>query len=274
MSLSDAFGISGQRILKGLLEPVPRSAGELAQLAKGRLRAKLPELTASLEGHRLTDHDRWMIRQSIEHLKFLEQQLSEIGQELLVQLQPFADEYQLLQTIPGVKEDTAAVILAETGGDMAQFATPADLASWAGLAPGNHISAGKRKKRGRKRGNRWLRGALAQSAQAAAKKKDSLLKPRFYRWQKRIGKPKAMVAMSRKLLTIVWHILTTRQPYTEPDPVLRRKQERDDQIQHHIRRLRQLGVQIPQPDVGTDDAVAPLKRTRPRTRGALGFHAR
>jgi transposase len=144
----------------------------LADLAKGRLRARISELTASLEGHRLNDHDRWMIRQSVEHLKFLDQQMNEIAKELLLKLQPFAEEYRLLQTIPGVKEDTAAVILAETGGDMAQFASPKDLASWAGLAPANHISAGKRQKKARKRGNRWLRlcsGSVSPSSSKEAR---------------------------------------------------------------------------------------------------------
>jgi transposase len=273
--ISDVFGITGQRILQALLEQQTVPATALAELAKGRARTKIPELTASLEGHRLNGHDRWIIRQCVEHLSFLESQLREIEQELLRQLQPWAEDYALLQSIPGIKEDVAAAVIAETGGDMSQFPSDKNITSWAGYAPANHISAGKHKHRGRRRGNKFLRGALAQAVQAAAKKRDSSLQAQFYRLQRRIGKPKAMVALGRKLLVVIYHVLQTRQPYSELDPAERRKQEREHQIEHHLRRLRQLGVVLPGITPETT-LVTPqrLRRKRAHTPGPLGFHAR
>lgn len=273
--ISDVFGITGQRILKALLDQQTLPATALAELAKGRARNKIPELIASLEGHRLKDHDRWVIRQCVSHLNFLEAQLKEIEQELLRQLQPWAEDYALLQTIPGIKEDVAAAVIAETGADMSQYPSDKKISSWAGYAPGNHISAGKHKNRGRRRGNKFLRAALAQAVQAAAKKRGSAFQSQFYRLQRRIGKPKAMVALGRKLLIVIYHGLTTRQPYTELDPVERRKQDREQKIEHHLRRLRQLGVVLP--DATLEMTPVPperLRRKRGHTAGPLGFHAR
>jgi transposase len=113
--VGDVFGVSGQQILDALMNRQEMSPAQLADLAKGRLRAKREKLAETLEGRRLNDHDRWMLQQSIDHMVFLEQQTSELEKRILGKLQPLQREYELLQTIPGVKQDTAAVILAETG---------------------------------------------------------------------------------------------------------------------------------------------------------------
>jgi transposase len=143
--VTDVFGVSGQRILHALLQHPQLPPAALADLAKGRLRHKRQALIETLQGHRLNDHVRWMIQHSLDHLVFLENQLTELSQRTLLKLQPFEREYELLQTIPGIAAETAAVILAETGGNMAQFPSPKHLTSWAGVCPGNNLSAGKQR---------------------------------------------------------------------------------------------------------------------------------
>lgn len=154
--VSDVFGVSGQRILHALLQHAQLPPAALAELAKGRLRHKRQALIETLQGHRLNDHVRWMIQHSLDHLVFFENQLTELSQRTLQKLQPFEREYELLQTIPGIAAETAAVILAETGGNMAQFPSPKHLTSWAGVCPGNNRSASKQKSASSKRTNKWL----------------------------------------------------------------------------------------------------------------------
>ena len=154
--VSDVFGVSGQRFLEALLGDQPATPEQIAQLAKGRLRSKLPLIAEALEGHRLDEHLKWMIRHSLDHLVFLEKQMAELRGRIAAALVPLEREFELLQTIPGVGEEIAAVILAETGGNMAQFPTDRNLTSWAGVCPGNNMSAGRQKSGAIKRGNRWL----------------------------------------------------------------------------------------------------------------------
>lgn len=205
--VSDVFGISGQRILQALLQHPQQSPEDLAQLAKGRLRKKKQALIETLEGHRLNPHQRWMIQHSLDHLVFLEKQLSELGQRIVEKLQPLEREYELLQTIPGVGAETAAIILAETGGNMAQFPSPRHLTSWAGICPGNHRSAGKQKSVSIKRANKWLLAALVQSAWATVRQRGSIFKKRFYRQMQHRGRKRALIAAARALLAVVWQVL-------------------------------------------------------------------
>ena len=166
--VSDVFRVSGQRILRMLLDNPSAAPEDMAQLAKGRLRNKLPEIEEALRDHRLDEHLRWMIRHSLEHLVFLEKQLAELDEQTHQKLQPFEKEYELLQTIPGVGPETAAVIIAETGGNMAQFPTERNLTSWAGVCPGNNSSAGKQKSGRIKKANKWLLSALVQAGWGAS----------------------------------------------------------------------------------------------------------
>ena len=144
--LSDVFGASGQLMLNALLEG-KATPEEIAQFAKGRAKQKIPELLAALDGHRMSEHHRQLIRYSIEHLVFLEDQLTKIDKEIRRKILEagFQGAFELLQTIPGVKEDAAAGILAEVGVDMRVFPSDGHLSSWAGVCPGNRRSAGKDK---------------------------------------------------------------------------------------------------------------------------------
>lgn len=275
--VSDVFGISGQRILDALLNQPNQSAADMAELAKGRLRNKLAEITETLEGHRLDDHLRYVIQHCLKHLVFLEGELAELSERIRLKLKPVEREYELLQTIPGVSEQTAAVILAETGGNMAQFPSDRHLTSWAGVCPGNNRSAGKQKSASIKRGNRWLLSALVQSAWAAVRKRGSIFKKRFYRLSQHRGRKRAVIASARCLLAVVWHILSKMTPYVEASNEEMQQRERHKKVLHHLKRLRQLGINVSglelPPSAMTEEAPANVK-PRPRTLGVLGIHAR
>jgi transposase len=180
--LTDVFGVSGQLMLDALLES-KATVEQIADLARHTARRKIPEIIQSLEGNRLEGHYRMLIRLSLKHLAFLEQQFQQIDAEILVRAAglEFRQAFDLLQTVPVVKQDGAASILAEIGLGVTQFPSGAHLSSWAGVWPGNNLTGGKAKPARIPRRNRWLRTTLVVCAWAASKTKDCFLKDRFWR---------------------------------------------------------------------------------------------
>ena len=235
---------SGQLMLEKLL------AGEadvvaIAELAQRKAKQKIPELIRVLAGHRLRDHHRRLIRFSFEHLAFLENQIACIDEEIatIIRENSLDAPYQLLGSLPGVQGIAAAAILAETGADMQVFQTAAHLSSWAGLAPGNRISGGTAKPAGISRGNRWLRTTLVESAWGASRMKDGPLKEQFMRLAVK-GRKKALVAVAHSLAVLVWHTLSSGQPWQRSDGQPVNEVKRQRLIRHYIRRLGKLGVEV------------------------------
>ena len=274
--ISDVFGLSGQRILDALLNHPSRTSAEMAELALGTLRSKRDRIRETLEGHRLDDHLRYMIQSSLDHLVFLEGEMKQIGEKIAETIKPQEREYELLQTIPGVSAETAAVILAETGGNMAQFPSDKHLTSWAGVCPGNNRSAGKQKSASIKHGNRWLLSALVQASWGAVRKRGSIFKKRFYRISQHRGRKRAVIAAARSLLVVVWHVLSQMKPYVEATNEQMERREVSKKVLHHLRRLRALGVNLAglelPPAVCAAEVPASFK-PRQRVMGALGIHA-
>ena len=285
---SDVFGVSGQAMISVLLSAKAVTAEQIAELSQRRLRHRIADLTEALERHHMNDHHRWLIRQSVEHAVLVDQQMEELEAKIIEKLQPFQKEYELLQTIPGVKEMTAASILAEIGPDMSQFPTAKHLASWAGICPGNNRSAGKSKRGPIKKASKFLLAALVQAGWAAARKQGSLFQRRFHRWMRRLGERKANIAVARSVLETAYAVLRDAMPYQEPDPQSMHETEKAKLVRHHARRLRQLGAdenlveqliqQINEPPVA-EQAHTPavvIRRACPAKvcRGALGFRAR
>ena len=239
---TDVMGVSGRLMLDAILGGNAEPA-VLAELARGRLRKKLPDLRKALEG-RFRPHHRFMLEQILGHLDFLDEWISRVSEEVAHRMDPFCRQIDLLRTIPGVDRKTAEVILSEIGPDMDHFPSDRHLASWAGLCPGNNESAGKRKSGKTRKGNQWLRRALVEAAWAASHTKDTYLGSQYRRLVVRRGKKKAAVAVAHSTLVIAFHILKDDIPYREIGADFLDKLNASMIQRHHVKRLESLGFKV------------------------------
>ncbi len=215
---TDILGLSGRTILERLVAG-QTDAAALAQCARGKLRHKIPELERALAGS-FGAHQRFLVARQLAHIDYLDETIAAVSAEIARRLAPFAEEIALLDTIPGVGRETAEALIAEIGTDMGQFPSAAHLASWAGMCPGQHESAGKRKSGKTRKGSRWLRALLVVAGQAAGRTTKTALGDRFRSLAARRGRKRAAVAVGHSILTIAYHVLTRHEPYD--DTVLRR----------------------------------------------------
>jgi transposase len=242
--LSDLFGASGQLMLEALLQG-NGDIQQIAAFAQRKAKKKIPEIIASLEGHQMSDHHRLLIRFSLDHLRFLEEQVVQLDETIKGQLEKggLLQPWELLQSLPGVDELSAAEILAETGADMKQFPSEKHISSWAGVAPGNRKSAGQDKGGKTTHGNQWLRAVLTQCAWAAAHRKEGYLREKFWR----IGvknRKKAVIAVAHSLLTLAYRVLQRGTPYQEELDHQHEAEQKDRLIRHYLRRLGKLGLHL------------------------------
>jgi len=245
--LTDLFGVSGQLMLEALLKG-QATPEEMAQFAKGRAKKKTPQIIAALEGHQMSEHHRRMIRYSLDHMRFLEEQIEQLDHDIVAKIQESGLEphWQLVQSVPGLQATSAAAVLAETGTDMTQFPSEKHISSWTGICPGNNRSAGKNRSSRTTGGNRWLRSTLTECAWAAAAKKHCFLKDKFWRITTKSGgkKAPAVIAIAHSLLILTYQVLSTGQAYQEKQAPVSDPRHTQRMIRHHIRRLGKLGIAV------------------------------
>ena len=241
---SDVLGASGRDMLRAIING-ERDPIRLADLARQRLRKKIPQLQEALLGE-IEDHHRFLLGMLLEQVEFLEAQIAKLTARVAGVLPPpFEEAITRLDTIPGVDRKAAEVIVAEMGADLAPFASAGHLASWVGLCPGSHESAGKRKSGRTTKGNKWLRVMLVQCAWSAARSKGTFLKAMYGRLAARRGKKKALVAVAHRLVEVIFNVLKKGQQYREAGEDCQEKGvDKGRLAKRLLRRLEQLGVKV------------------------------
>ena len=210
---SNVMGVSGRAMLEAIVAGTT-NATEMAGLAKGRLREKREQLDKALEG-RVKPHHRFVLAELLCQVDSLDESIARFDAEIEKYCHPFEEEVELLDTIPGVAQRIAEVIVSEIGSDMSRFPTADHLAAWAGVAPGNNESAGKRYSGTTRHGDRALTVALVQAAHAAARTRNTYLSAQYHRLAGRIGKKRAIVAVAHSILVISYHIIQRKEPYRD-----------------------------------------------------------
>jgi len=239
---SDILGASGRAMLDALCRGTT-DPEVLAELARGRLRSKLPALKEALEG-RFEPHHALIVGAILAHLDFLDEQIEGLSDAIEEALSPFAGALGLTGTIPGVARRTGEVLLAEIGTDMSRFPSAGHLASWAGRCPGNHQSAGKRRSGQSRHGPKWLGIALQEAALAATRTKGSYLQALYQRLRPRIGHGRALGAVKHSILVSYWHMFSTGETYRELGGDYYRRRDPERQTRRLVAQLEQLGHHV------------------------------
>jgi transposase len=239
---TDILGASGRAMLQALLDG-QEDPCQLADLAKRQLRGKIPELQKALQGH-VTEHHRFMLQLLWQQLAQQEELLAQLDTRIAERTRPFVDQIERLDAVPGVDRRVVEVWLAEVGADMHPFPTDQNLASWAGLCPGNEESAGKRRRRRITPGNRWLKRTLAQAAWAASRTKNTYLASHYRRLAGRRGKKRALIAVGHSLLVIFYHMLKERTTYADLGGNFFDTLQTERLTRYYVKRLEALGHKV------------------------------
>ena len=240
--VSDSLGASGRAMLKAIIQG-EQDAEKLSEMSKGTLRNKRDELKLAMEG-RITTHHRFLLKELFDHLEFVEGKIERLEAEISQRMHPFEEKVQHLRTIPGIDRITAWGLLAEIGMDMNRFPDAAHLASWAGLCPGNHESAGKRMSGKTRKGSVWLTRHLCQAAWAVSTKKNSYLSALFRRVAARRGVKRAIIAIAHTILVIVFHMLKRGIDYRDLGPNYFDRLNAEQVKRNLVKRLENLGLRV------------------------------
>jgi transposase len=241
---------SGRAMIEALIDG-ERRGQVLADLAKGKMRSKIPDLAMALEG-RFGDHHALMCRLHLDHIEHLEAMTARLDAQIEAMMAPFRAQQDLLTTIPGIGPLAAAAVISEIGPDVREFfLDAAHLASWAGLCPGNHESAGKRRSGRRRHGNTHLQPVLVECAWAAVRH-EGYLKSLYHRhvmkwggYRSQLAKKKAIIVVAHAILVIIWHVLATGKPYDElGGDYFTRRLDPERETRRLVQKLQALGHQV------------------------------
>lgn len=249
---TDLMGVSGRAMLAALIEG-HSDAPTMSELAKGRLRTKREQLAKALEG-RVKPQHRFILTELLCQIDSVDETIEHFDAQIAEQCLPFEQVVVHLDTITGIGPDLAQAILAEIGTDMSRFGNDRRLSAWAGVAPGNNESGGKRRSSKTRKGNRVIKSLLVQAAWAATRTKDTYLSALYHRLAGRRGKKKAIVAVAHALLVIIYHVLVRNEPYKELGGDYFDKQDPETTAKRLVKRIEKLGYQVtfqPQPAVGS-----------------------
>lgn len=239
---TDVMGVSGRAILEELVRGTT-DPHTLAELAKGRLRDKQALLVKALQG-RIRDHHRFMLAQHLSHIDFLEEAIERLDDQIEEQMRPFEASLQCWDSRPGINRRIAEILVAEVGADLKPFASADQLASWAGMCPGNKQSGGKRFSGKTRKGSKWLRRALIEAAHGAAHTKAKYFQAQYRRLAARRGKQRAAVAVGHSLLVTGFHLITKHLAYQDLGANYFDERDRETVKRRAVQRLEKLGFQV------------------------------
>lgn len=239
---TNIMGVSGRAMLEALLEGATEPT-LMAELAKGRLRTKRDELSKALDG-RVKPHHRFILTELLCQIDSLDETIAHFDAEIDKHCDPFEEHVAHLDTIPGVGRDTAEALLAEIGTEMTRFGTARHLSAWAGVAPGNNESGGRRRSSKTRQGNRAVKRILIQAAWAASRTKGTYLSALYHRLAGRRGKKKAIVAVAHAILVVVYHLVVRNEPYKELGGDYFDRQDPETTAKRLVKRLEKLGYQV------------------------------
>ena len=240
---SKVLGRSTRDMIEALIAG-ERDPVVLADMARTRMRAKIPELQDALVGH-FGAHHGVVARRILDHIDFLDGTIAALTEEVVGRLGPFRRAVELARTMPGIDDTVAQVFVAEAGADMTRFPTPGQLAAWVGVAPANNESAGKHRKAGTRHGGRWLRRTMIEAAWAASHSKGSYYNAQYSRIAARRGPNKAAIAVAHSMTVTLWHMLSTDTPYHDLGAdFFNQLRDPDIQTRRLVKRLEALGHKV------------------------------
>jgi transposase len=241
--VSKVFGVSSLNMIGVLLEKDELSDEEIAKMAKGKLKNKVNQLAEALNGN-VTDHHRFLLRVHFEDIEHLAKQIGKLDAQIQKRLEPYEYEFNIIQTVTGIKEISAASVIAEIGVDMSRFPGEANISSWAGVSPGNNESAGKKKSGKTRRGNNNLKATLTEAAWAASRTKGSALEAVYNNIVKRRGKKRALVAVAHQMLIEIYRVLKSGEPYQDVGAEVIDKRKSRNREQKMVRELKKCGYEV------------------------------